>query len=40
VPDHLASLSLDERHQTLKSTQAIQRTVGAIFAVIIVAWIV
>lgn len=40
MSENLASLSLDERHQKLKSTQAIQRTVGAIFAVIIVAWIV
>jgi uncharacterized membrane protein len=37
VPDDPASRLIDELHQKLESTQAIERTVGAIFSV---AWIV
>ena len=40
MADDLTSLSTDELRAKLKSTQAVQRTVAGIFAVIVLAWIV
>lgn len=40
MADDLTALSTDALRAKLKSTQAIQRTVAGIFAVIVLAWIV